>query len=109
MDGLGGLMKTSVDPLPIEHPNHDQGAKDWVPQLFHVGQTELFGHPTVVCPKLVVCIQLQECIILPPELPLEWSTVLLPRKDGSMKTLLGDLRRRLSNGNKHQIHQTPTK
>ena len=92
MDGLGSLMKMSIGPLPVKHSDHDQGVKDQVPQLFHVCQMELFGRSTVVCPKLVVGVQLQERVILPSELPLKRSMVLLPWKDRSMKTTLGDLK-----------------
>ena len=104
-NGLGSLMKTSVGPLPIKHSNHDQGVKDWVPQLFHVHQTEFFGHLAVVCPKLVIGVQLQEHVILPSELSLDWSMVLLPWKNHSMKTTLGDLKQHLGKMATHHHFQ----
>ena len=78
MDGLGGLMKTSISPIPIVYPHHHQSTKDGIPQLFHVGQTEFFRSLTVVGPELVVLITLWKGVVIPPKLPLEQSVVLLP-------------------------------
>ena len=80
-DGLSGLMKTSIDPIPVMYPHHHQLTKDRVPQSFHVGQTEFFRHPTVVGPKLVISITLRKGVVVPMELSLDQSIVLLSRKD----------------------------
>ena len=90
MDGLGGLVKMSIGPVPIVHPHHHQSMKDRVPQLFNVCQAKLFGRLTVIGPKLIILITLGECVILPPELPLELG-VVLSCKDQPMKTMLEDL------------------
>ena len=77
MGGLGRLVKTSVDPIPIVHPHHHQSMKDRVPQLLRVGQTELFGGPTVIGPELVSFVQLEEGVVLPTKLPLKLGMALL--------------------------------
>ena len=34
-------MKMSIGPVPIVYPHHHQSTKDWIPQLFNVGQLKL--------------------------------------------------------------------
>ena len=69
-------MKTSIGPVPIIYPYHHQHMKDGIPQLFHIGEMELFRGTTIVGPELVVLVTLQKGVVIPLELSLDWSMVL---------------------------------
>ena len=64
--------------------------KGWGPS---VGQTEFFRHPTIIGPKLVILVTLRKGVVVPSELSLDRSVVLLSRQDGPMETTLEDLKK----------------
>ena len=92
-------MKTIVVPPPIVHPHHHQDTENWIPQLFHVSQTEYFRGLTVIGPKLIVIVQVLEDVVLPTQVSLKRIVILLSRKDQSMEMPLGNLK-----GTDQQLH-----
>ena len=68
---------------------------------------EFFGSPTHVTPKAVFKVTLREVIVLPTLKKLEGIVILLPWKDRSMPTTLGQLKKSWLASNTSQASPRP--
>ena len=84
---------SDVPPLPVEDPHSQEVVEDRIVEGISPLHPEFFGGSTHIRPETVIPVALREVIVLPMLKMLKRIVVLFPRKDRSMPTPLGDLKK----------------
>ena len=109
MAGIDALGRTFL-PFPVEDSHPQKIVKDGVVKVVFPLHPEFFGSSTHVTPEAILKEALREVVIFPTLKTLERINVLFPRKDRSMPTTLGKLKKSwISKRQITRISTAPTK
>ena len=98
---------TDVPSLPVKDPHPQKVVEDRVVKGVPPFHSKFFRGTTHIRPKAIIPVTLREVVILPMLKTLKGVVVLFPRKDSSMPTTLGNLKKPWSANNTSSAFPRP--